>query len=223
VATGIQLRAPDWEYYARAAEPPGEPMTLIAMWRRSDHVLVASDTLATAATPGLSKPATKVWQMGSSPLMWGYAGPSVYGRTIEARMNGPLPPTWEDLIETVGSWVSEANALARRHAQQAGLSDAPPGSLLHVVVGGVWNGQADVIEIEPSGMRARSDADQTYIGSAAQAAELANTIATRFEAPSFDQLRVVMESTVRFRLLAQDVGEPIQYWRITAEGVEELK
>jgi hypothetical protein len=197
-------------------------MTLIAMWRRSDHVLVACDTLATSSA-GASATEPKVWQIGDAPLMWGYSGPTTYAEPIHPRMKDPLPETWEELLDIVGGWVGAATSLIRFHTRQAGRSEPPPGELLHVMVGGVWDGRAEMIEIEPSGQRGFSSTDEGFLGSAAPYASFANTTAQRLAGTDEERLHVVMESTVRWRPIASTVGEPILYWRITAEGIEELK
>jgi hypothetical protein len=198
-----------------------ECVTLIAAWNREAHVLIAADTGATA--PGVTLTSVKVWRIPSRPLMWGYAGQEVYGEFLRPFMEGELPSTWADLRDYVGDATRAANAKAHEDSRKAGLKDAPPENLTTVLVAGFVGSEPRVLESHPNGMTGFSSTPESYIGSGVQFANLANSTAMRLAGSDVERLEAVMESVARWQPFASQLGlaEPIEYWRITANDVEQ--
>lgn len=137
--------------------------------------------------------------------------------------------TWDGLLQTVKGATQSANAVARDDARKAGRTEEPKESLITVIVAGFVGGGLKIIEAHADGRAAFGITPHSYIGSLATIAYWPDAAVGRLRSKGKRDdevhLRAVMESAVTewgTIAIQNGTGGRINYWRITAEGIERL-
>lgn len=200
-------------------------MTLIGASVHTDHVLIASDSLAINPGMGVTDDhCVKLWTLQNQSLVWGYYGLAPIGDGFHRWLDGIEDDftDWITFESLIADGMATLNGAMQRRADLRGQPIQSDETIIAQIAGYV-GGKPGILTAWQSG-HTQLSSDFAFIGSPSGfAAALAVKRTLEQERKKFaldaSTLNNIME--IASRLIA-GCGPPIQMWKVTQDGAEQL-
>lgn len=203
-------------------------VTLLGAVLTDHEVVVAADSLRQSVTiEGVetyvsAEFATKLWRIGSQPLVWGFAGEGATGQPFGEWIRDQRPAGWGEFAAAAGAALNRVNAEENRKVHAYAMASGQQGQSVasQVLIAGYVGGIADFIKINNEGHAVRRGSlREMFVGSGAVQAATAWHVAA--ELLGDDDLRGLERFTQFFRSVVKHTGfldGDAQVWRVTEDG-----
>jgi hypothetical protein len=203
-------------------------MTILGAMDGGDYLTIASDSMAFTGPNGVTFNMVKLAPIKGLSVVWGFFGAGTVGGDLRAWIDATDlsdSTSWPSLKDRLSEQMARLTGDLRRRTTEAGGGDVPANQLTSALFVGYVSGEKGIVTMTPEGAAtfvpvpfAFIAADSVFAAACAAMETLHRERGDRF-AFSAEVLRISISVATD---LMMTTGGPIQLWKMTPTGAEQI-